>query len=46
MMRPRSRSASPRLEIKIEEGETMEETYQNVVNVRKEYASKVDRLLM
>ena len=32
------------METKSEEGETKEETYQNVVNVMEEYAGKVDRL--
>ena len=44
-MKQRSRSASPRMETTIREGENLEETYQNVLSLREEYAGKVDRLL-
>ena len=44
-MNQRSRSASPRMETTIREGENLEETYQNVLILREEYAGKVDRLL-
>ena len=44
-MRRRSRSASPKKETRIRKGETLEETYQNVLNLREEYAGKVDSLL-
>ena len=36
---------SLRMATKSEEGETKEETYQNIVNVREEYAGKADLLL-
>ena len=44
-MKQRSRSASPRMETTIREGENLEETYQNVLSLREEYAGKVDHLL-
>ena len=44
-VKSRSRSASPRLETSIEGGETQKMTYRNVLNVREEPVTKVDRLM-
>ena len=44
-VRLRSRSASTNLETRIETGETQETTYRNILNIREEPTTKVDRLL-
>ena len=44
-VKSRSRSASPRLETRIEAGETQELTYRKILNIREEPTTKVDRFM-
>ena len=44
-VRSRLRSASPNLETRIEPGDAQETTYRNILNIRQEPTTKMDRLL-
>ena len=44
-MRHRGRSFLPRMKTWIQEDDTLDETYQNVMNLRYEYAVRIDQLL-